>query len=119
MSTNLKMFRGRTFAFNLAVTQAGAEYDLTGATLRMTAKYSYDDADGSAVFTVSSPASGIVITNTSGGLATVTLTPAKTTSLPTNEVSLFYDIQLTNSSGVYSIADGILTVLPNVSITTP
>ena len=114
------MHRGDTFQFTLTVTQNNAAFNLTSATIRMTAKWRYDDADVDAVFTVSTSTSGIVITNAAGGLATVTLVPSKTSSLPANRVDLYYDIQVTDASNnVYTVTDGTLIVLPDVSVTTP
>lgn len=118
--TNLLMTRGDTFTFNLTVTQSGAAFNLSGVTLRMTAKWSYADADNAAVFTARSPSNGIVITNAGGGLATVTLAPAMTSGLPPAQVNLYYDIQVTDGSGnIYTIAAGVLTVSPDVTLTTP
>ncbi len=120
MAVNLTIFRDRTFAMNLAVTQAGAPFNLTSATVRMTAKFNYTDLDAAAVFKLSTNTSGIAITNSVGGLATVTITPTNTSALPANPVNLYYDIQVTDASAnVWTVADGILYVLPNVTITTP
>lgn len=122
MAFNISMKRGRTLVFTLALTKAGVAYNLTGLspTLRMTAKYDPHDADGSAVFSRTSAVGGqIDITSVSGGLATVTIVPANTSPLPASQVNLYYDIQLTDSTGVWTVQDGILTVLPNISLTTP
>lgn len=113
------MRRGDTYTFSLAVTQAGSAFNLTGGSVRMTAKWAYTDADVAAVFT-RTIGSGISIVSASGGLTTVTIAPANTSSLPGNLVNLVYDIQVTDASdNIYTIVDGILTVLPDVSITTP
>ena len=120
MAVNLQMKRGDTFVFTVTVAQAGAAYNLTGSTMRMTAKWNYTDADNQAVFTCTSPSNGIVLTTPASGIATVTVAPSKTSSLPANPVFLYYDIQVTDGSGnVYTVVDGILTVNPDVSITTP
>lgn len=120
MSQNIQMRRGDTYVFTLNVIQSGAAYNLTGSTVRMTAKRDYNDADGSATFTRSSPSTGIVLTSPTLGIATVTISPASTSSLPAAEVILYYDIQVTDSSGnVFTVVDGLLKVLPDVSITTP
>ncbi len=120
MSQNLIVKRGDTSIFGLTVTQSGAAYNLTGATIRMTAKWNLADADGSAVFFRTSPSTGISITSAAGGLATITLSAANTSSLPATPVNLFYDVQVTDgSSNPFTVQDGILTVLPDVSVTTP
>ena len=98
----------------------GAAINLTGGTLRMMAKYSTYDDDASAVFNLSSPSSGIVVTDAPNGKATVTISPANTVSLPEHRVDLAYEIRLTESGGaVDSLTFGTLTVLPNVVNTTP
>lgn len=90
--------------------------------MRFTVKWAYTDADNVAVFSRTSPSTGITFTSAVGGIATITFTPANTSSLPANigGISLFYDIQVTDGSGnVFTVLDGTLTVLPDVSITTP
>jgi len=74
----------------------------------MMAKKSYDDADQDAIFlkTVTSH------TNPSGGLTTVTIAPADTSSL---EGVYVYDIQLNNPLGnIYIIAAGSLKIVDKV-----
>lgn len=119
MSVNLNIYRDRTFQFQIAVTQNGTTFNLTGAAIRMTAKYNYTDADGAAVFQLH-VGSGITVTSPTGGLATVTIAPSNTSSLPQNPLTLYYDIQVTDaSSNVWTVVDGTLYVTPNVTITTP
>ena len=119
MAVAISMTRGDTFTFNLAVTQSGAAYNLTGASIRMTAKWNYTDADNAAVFS-RTIGSGITVTNAAGGLATVSIAPSNTSSLPATTTNLYYDIQVTDSgANIYTVAYGVLTVNPDVSITTP
>lgn len=119
MAVALSMTRGDTFAFNLAVTSAGAPFNLTGCSIRVTAKWDYANLDAAAVFT-RTIGSGVTVTNAAGGLATVVIAPSNTSTLPANPVNLYYDIQVTDgSSNVYTVNSGILTVSPDVSITTP
>jgi hypothetical protein len=120
VATNLIMTRGDTYTFTLAVTQAGVAFNLTGCTLRMTAKYNVTDLDSAAVFSLTSPSTGIAITNAAAGLATVSIPPSGTSTLPGAQIPLFYDIQVTDSSSdVYTVASGTLYVQPDISITTP
>jgi phage terminase large subunit-like protein len=116
---NLRMTRGDEFIFNIAVVLDGVAVNITGKTLRMTAKWSADDADADAVFSLTSTGSaGITVTNAAGGLATVTVAPAKTSSLPARQVSLVYDIQLhTDATDPKTIASGTLLVRPDVTRT--
>lgn len=119
MAVNLQMKRGDTVSLTVTVTQNGSPFNLTGCAMRMTAKWNYTDADGSAVFT-RTVGSGIVLTTPLSGIATVTIAPANTSSLPAYTNNLFYDIQVTDTgSNVYTVQNGILTVDPDVSITTP
>ena len=119
---NLEMYRGNTFSFNLSITSdVGVPTNLVGASLRMTVKRDPKDLDAAAVFT-RTIGSGITVTNASQGLATVSLSPSNTLTLPATvpALSLFYDIQLTDASAnVYTVAYGRLNVKPNISITTP
>ena len=116
---NLNMFRGDTPSWNLAITTDGAARNISTDSLRMTAKYSTDDADNAAVFS-KTVGGGITVTNGAGGLATVLLAKSDTNTLPGQTVTLFYDIELTTSgNSVFTIAWGTLTIQPDVSITTP
>lgn len=119
LSVNLTVKRGDTSSFSLAVTQSGAVYNLTGASIRFTAKWNYTDADGSAVFT-RTIGSGITIVSAPNGTATITFSAANTSSLPAYPVSLYYDVQVTDgSSNIFTVVDGILNVNPDVSVTSP
>lgn len=119
MAVNLSMTRGDTFSFTLTVTQSGAVYNLTGCSIRMTAKYDPADVDASKVF-VRTIGSGITVASPATGIAVVALAAASTSSLPAVPVPLFYDIQVTDgSSNIFTVVSGTLTVLPDISITTP
>ena len=117
---NLKMVRGDTKVFTATVTLNGVAVNLTGGTLRLTAKWSPFDADGAAAFQLSSPSDGIVLTTPTSGIATITITAAKTTGLPNKLSNLFYDLQFTDSaSKPYTVSYGRILLLPEISITTP
>ncbi len=119
LNVDLKMIRGDTFVFDIAVVLNGAAVDITSGLLRMTAKWAVTDADIVAVFQLSSPASGIVITNATGGLATVTIPPADTVGLPAYTTTLAYDIQLEfSATEIYTVLRGNLIVFPDVTLTT-
>lgn len=116
LSVNLKMVRSDTYAFEIAVILNGAAVDLTGGVLTMTAKWDVVDLDANAVFVRSTGNGGIVVTDATGGLATVTIASANTTALPAHTVNLVYDIQLVNTLGnIYTVLNGILTVVPDVT----
>lgn len=116
LSTNLKMIRGDTYIFEIAVILNGAVVDLTGCTLTMTVKWDISDSDASAVFVLSTATSGIVLTDAAAGLATLTVAHALTTSLPSHVCNLVYDIQMINGSSQYStVLNGILSVYPDAT----
>lgn len=116
--TNLNMVRGSTLSFDFSVTNTatGLAENLTGGTLKFTAKWDFTDVDGSAVFQ-KTIGSGITVTNAAGGLANVTIAASDTTSLPATIVNLNYDLKYTDaSSNVWPILYGLLTIVPNVTV---
>ena len=117
---NLEMYSGNTFSFDVTVLNAGSAVDVTGYSFRMTAKYSVTDSDNDAVFSITSPGQ-IALTDPSNGEITVTIPPSSTSSLETGQTyRLFYDLQMYNDPGiVYTICNGILKVVPRVSLTAP
>jgi hypothetical protein len=116
---NLSIYRGQTAIFSCTAKKNGTVIDLTGGTLRMTAKYQYRDADNAAVFALST-GSGISVISAPAGTFTITISPTNTSSLPFHTVPLVYDIRLTESGGAVDVlAYGTLTVSPNVTVTTP
>lgn len=119
-SMNLKMIRGDTFKFQFKVVQDGAAVNLTGAELRMTAKYDLFNADGSALFTRDNlGVGGITVTDAPNGTATVTVIPSNTSGLEAHRYDLSYDIQLKTSGGeIYTVLYGTLTVYPDATVTT-
>lgn len=115
---NLNMYRGDTLPFRVTITNAGSSVNLQGASFRMTAKYDIGDTDGDAVFSITSPGY-IIITDAINGIISVNVPPSATSSLPPRECNLYYDIQMEDSTeSIYTVCSGILTVYPDVSITT-
>lgn len=118
LSLNIKMVRGDTFQFDAVITRDSLPVDLTDGTIRMTVKWSVADPDVDAVFQLSSATSGITITDAEEGAYSVTIAHALTTSLPSKKVELPYDIQFVDVAGnVYTVLQGILTVVPDVTLT--
>lgn len=113
---DLSMRRGDTLRIDHTVTQGGAALNLTGKTLRFTAKRSHADGDAAAVFT-KMIGSGITVTNAVGGLASTTISPADTSGLPALAQLLVWDLQLVDGSNVYTVETGTLLVSPDVSVT--
>lgn len=122
LNLNLKMIRANDYAFNIQVVLNGNPVNLTGGTLRMSAKWKPTDPDNAEIFSVSSPDSGIAFLNASNGTATVTVASALTniSAIPFHRVDPVYDIQFTNAAGQrYTVMYGTLTILPNISQTSP
>ena len=120
-SPNIRMFRGDQFTFSRAVYDAnGSAVNISGKTIRMTAKYTPADPDASAVFTLTSPSSGITITSAAGGRYQVIIPATATSALAPHPVDLQYDIQIANSAGnPQTVMRGVLTVEPDISQTAP
>lgn len=118
VSLNLKMVRGDTYQFNATIILDGVPVDLTGGTVRMTAKWAVANADNAAVFQLSSATTGITVTDAVNGKISVTIASDKTSSLPAKKVELPYDIQFVDStSKVFTVLYGTLTIVPDVTIT--
>lgn len=120
MATTLEGKRGDTLNFTGTVTDStGAAVNLSGCTLRFTAKLVATDTDAASTAIKKYTGSGVTHINEAAGTYRVTLTPADTSSLTATTVYV-WDLQLTDgSSQVFTVADGTLTILPDVGITTP
>lgn len=116
----IQLIRGDSKVLTVSVTRSGSPYDLSGHTLRFTAKYRYSDPDSEAVFQLSSsPGAGITVTNAAQGQARIEIAPVHTQNLPAVRTRLVYDLQLTDGGGgVYTVDIGEIIVLPDVTITT-
>ena len=121
MTSNRKMFRGDKYEFDATILNYdGNPLDLTGSVLRFTAKWDIRDLDAAAVISKTTTGGGIVINSATAGTVTVTILPADTVALPSDEVVLFYDLQVNSSPTVnYTVMYGKLRVLPDASITAP
>lgn len=113
---NDTIYRNRPFKiqFRIKRTSDGESYDITGCNLTLSAKYSYDSAD--PVFTCDlNLGTGIVVNSYTGGLATLTISPENTASLPNEPVTLVYEMVLTDVNSLpWSVMRGEYTVLPTV-----
>ena len=113
--------RGDTRRLAVAVKKPdGTVQPLSSYVLRFTAKRSYADADGAAVLTATQ-GSGITVTDAPNGLAEILVSGTVTATLPPVPVTLVWDLQGTLVSGgePQTLAWGRLTVLPDVTRTTP
>lgn len=109
-----RMKRGDTYKFDFAVKQNGVASDLTGASLKLTVRWS---PTGNVVFSCdSATADGLTITSTLNGLASVLVASSKTSGLPNRRLSLVYDILLTAANGEkFTVMDGAWIINPNLS----
>lgn len=114
ITNHLRMVRGNNALWRFAAVQDTTPVVLTGGTLTFSAKWAYTDA--SPLITFTSAGSQIVVLDEAGGIFTVELIPANTSSLPARVNKLVYDVKFVNSSAdVYTLSEGQLEVRPNVS----
>ncbi len=114
----LEIMRGDTYAVPLVVRdEYGNVLNLTGASLKLTAKKALSDADATAVFQLTTlPSGGIVITDAAIGLVTPTFQPANTSGLSAGTWVLRWDLQVTKADGsIFTAYYGPLTVVPDVT----
>lgn len=111
-----EMFRGESLVFDSRVTnENGAPYDLTGAKLWMTAKYTYAHQDSDAVFQLTT-GDGITIQNAVQGKIEVNVDPTRTRLMPDGINNLVYDIKLKDQNGRQLIIEaGTLKVKPSAT----
>ena len=120
MST-LQVIRGDSAEWEFAVLKAdGTVQPLTGETvaLRWMAKAKADDLDSAAKLTATTANGKCVITDATGGLCEVRLSPADTDTLVPGV--LLWDLQIRDAAGkVWTVADGKLLVVADISRTVP
>lgn len=114
---DLKMIRGDSRTFVRALTDAADNpIDLTGATVTMTAKSLYTDADP-GVFQKTT-VDGITVLDEVSGLIRIDLEPGDTSDLEGRTNRLVYDIQVEDGAGgVTTPVRGKLVVSPDVTTT--
>lgn len=114
---NFSMFRGDTEVFEGAVTVAGVVVDITGCSLKFTAKRTLQDTDATAVFQCSTLEGSIVITNGPAGEYSITVESIKTQPLIAPTVCLC-DVQLVDTFGnVSTMATGKLVISLDITRT--
>jgi hypothetical protein len=95
--------RGDTVIYDLTLSRAGAAAGwMTGGTVRFMAKLKEGDADIDAVFTKSTPASGIVWVDQAAVSPTATLTIAAAdygSLVPGKAKTLKYEVEIEESNG--------------------
>jgi hypothetical protein len=118
--TYLEGKRGDTNNYTGTVLDsAGAVVNLTGATLRFTAKLNRSDADNATGVIVKSTGAGITHISAPAGTYRITLLPADTSALTTATL-YFWDLQLTVAGGdVFTVDKGTMTITTDIGVTTP
>lgn len=122
LNLNLKMVRANDYSFQIQVILNGNPVNCTGGFLRFSAKWRAQDSDADEVFAIESPGSGIVWIDQTIGTATLTIARDLTniSAVPFHKIDLLYDLQLTNVAGsVFTVMYGTLTIIPNISQTSP
>jgi hypothetical protein len=113
--SDLRVRRGDSISLSVDWNKAdGSPQSLAGWTLRFTARDRLEDV--TAVITKSSPASGIVIDDSPGGLATISIAPADTASF-IGPRTLWWDVQAESGAERKTIDSGKLYVIPDVTRT--
>jgi hypothetical protein len=111
-----EMWRGDTEVFDAAIMVGGSPVNITGCTLRFTAKRSLQDADADAVFQLVTPTE-IVITNGPGGLCEINVASLDTSGLLVPTLC-YCDLQLVDTLGnVSTTATGTLMIKIDVTRT--
>ena len=113
MNTNIRLVRGDTYAFSSVAILDGEVFNLTNYTVTLTCKR--DLNDNSPFFQLTSPLSGIEVTDATAGEFTVTIPSSATTSLERYVYRLPYDIKITNGSINHTLTRGYLIVVPGVT----
>lgn len=108
--------RGDTAIFNVeAVDNTNNMINVTGANFWFTVKNAVTDLDDDIVFQ-KTLGNGITVTNYEKGWFRVTIAPADTSGLPTENVAMVYDLQLLDSSNnVWTLNEGVFMVTPDVT----
>lgn len=114
------LFRGDSHELDVAIAKDGVPLNITGCTLRFTAKRDKSDPDLEAVISkVSTDSSEIEITDALNGEATIHLVPGDTAAL-TQVTTLYYDVQVTDGTGrVSTVVSGRIKFKLDVTVTTP
>lgn len=113
--TVLRMKQGDTLTLDVGPVRdaAGVVQDITGSTLRFTAKARLADADADALLTGSTGDGRIVLVDPVAGMARVTIPAELTTGL--GRRVLVWDVQLSQPGLVRTLDEGTLIVSVDVT----
>jgi len=113
MNTNLRFTRGDNYIVECIAVLDGEVFNLTGYTVKLTAKKNLNDAANFLQLT--SPSGGIEITSATNGTFTLTFAGSLTSGLPAYVQRLPYDIEISSGSIKNTLARGYLIIVPDVS----
>lgn len=117
-NSNIEIIRGDDKVWILTVTRkdTGAVVDITDCDLVFTVR---DNPNGTLLFQkTSDPASGIVLTDPTNGVAEITVDYDDTDGLTNEKAEYVYDVEITKSTGkIETVCKGKLTILPDVTYT--
>lgn len=107
--------RGDNIRFDVNITQGGAALDVSAYDIWCTGKRDIDDADVDAVFQVTKAGGQITVTGAGNNIARVNI-PGASTSALTEDVNLFYDVQIKSGTGeITTVADGRMQIRKDVT----
>lgn len=107
MDNELTITRGDNEGLLVTVTISEVAFNLTGYTVRFSAKKSLSDQDDLAIISKEG-----TLLNPSGGTAIIPLEPLDTT-VPAG--IYFYDVQITSNDYNYTIINSTITVVSDVT----
>ncbi len=119
-SMDIVMIRIRTKVIDfVAYNGDGTVMDLTGATVRLTVKWSNFDADSVAVIKLDNAGlGGITISDPTNGVGQIVIPKTATSALPLHRSDLVYDVTVKKADTTeHTIAKGAFIVLSNVTET--
>lgn len=96
--SDLTMFRGDDRVYTMTVTVDDVVFDLTGCSVKFTAKRHMADQDSDAIIALSTATGGVVLTTPASGILTVTI-PANATASLVEDTALYWDLQITDTGG--------------------
>jgi hypothetical protein len=122
MAELTQLRRGDTPTWRVAVKEADniTPFDLTGYTVRCTAKTNLSDADSAAVFTLVSPTNITIVSPATAGLIDI-VPPHTATNTLTTDLTVWLDVQLARSSPlrVYTVILKQISIVRDVTETAP
>ena len=109
MGNKIELFRGDSAVLRCSITDnVGSVFSLSGATAKFTIRATIDGAE----LLTKSTGDGITNYDEPGGILDVTIDAGDTAGMSGNYV---YDIEVTQTSNVYTVVKGTLTIKKDVT----